>query len=105
MDAPLLQFEMVTKAKAGLDGIDFAVARGETFALLGAPGAGKTTVLRLLAGLERPDAGRVLLDGRDLAPQSPPRRGLAYLRSAAARAQQCSGSGRPASRQFRHPGT
>lgn len=79
MNGPLLQFEMVTKAKAGLGGIDFAVTRGETLALLGATGAGKTALLRLLAGHDRPDSGRLLLAGRDLAPQSPPRRGLAIF--------------------------
>lgn len=79
MDEPLLQFEMVTQAKAGLVGIDFAVTRGETLALLGATGAGKTALLRLLAGQARPEAGRVLLAGRDLAPQAPPRRGLAIF--------------------------
>jgi molybdate transport system ATP-binding protein len=40
-----------------------AVERGETLVLVGESGAGKTTVLRLLAGLERPDAGRILLEG------------------------------------------
>ncbi len=48
-----------------LRGVDMHIASGELVALLGPSGAGKTTVLRTLAGLETPDAGRVLFDGRD----------------------------------------
>ena len=47
-----------------LDGASLAVARGEFVALLGPSGCGKTTALRVAAGFERPDAGRVDLDGR-----------------------------------------
>src|SRR5262249_23259294 len=47
---------------------------GEFFALLGSSGCGKTTLLRLLAGLEASDAGRILLDGKDIAPVPPYRR-------------------------------
>ncbi|MFC7692022.1 ABC transporter ATP-binding protein [Paeniroseomonas aquatica] len=79
MDTPLIEFEAVAKTKAGLAGIGFALARGETLALLGPAGAGKTMLLRLLAGQERPDRGRLLLAGRDLAPLSPPRRGIAVF--------------------------
>src|SRR5690606_32707920 len=43
-----------------------AIARGEMFALLGASGSGKTTLLRLVAGFEVPDAGRIVVDGRDM---------------------------------------
>jgi iron(III) transport system ATP-binding protein len=49
-----------------VDGIDLAVARGELFTLLGPSGCGKTTTLRSIAGLERPDEGRISLDGRTL---------------------------------------
>ncbi|WP_448627268.1 ABC transporter ATP-binding protein [Geodermatophilus sp. URMC 64] len=48
-----------------LDGLDLEIAGGELVALLGPSGCGKTTALRAIAGFERPDAGRVLLDGRD----------------------------------------
>ncbi len=50
------------------------LARGEVLALLGPSGSGKTTALRLLAGFEVPDTGRVLVDGRDVTAQPPARR-------------------------------
>src|SRR5260221_949653 len=46
-------------------GVDLAVERGEFFTLLGPSGSGKTSLLRLIAGFERPDEGRIELDGRD----------------------------------------
>jgi putative spermidine/putrescine transport system ATP-binding protein len=49
-----------------LDGLDLDIRGGEFLALLGPSGCGKTTALRAIAGFERPDAGRVLLDGRDI---------------------------------------
>jgi ATP-binding cassette subfamily C protein CydD len=48
-----------------LDGLNFRVMAGETLLLTGASGAGKTTVLRILMGFNRPDAGRVAINGRD----------------------------------------
>src|SRR5262252_1407966 len=54
-----------------VDGINLDVAGGEFFSLLGPSGCGKTTTLRLIAGFEQPTAGRILLDGRDVA-QTPP---------------------------------
>jgi ABC-type Fe3+/spermidine/putrescine transport system ATPase subunit len=66
----LLQFDHVVKsfgATRVVDDISFTVAPGEFFTLLGPSGCGKTTTLRLLAGLETPDAGEITLDGRCLA--------------------------------------
>ena len=56
---------------AAVDGVDLAVAPGEFFTLLGPSGSGKTTTLRLIAGFERPDSGRVLLSGRDVTGRPP----------------------------------
>jgi putative spermidine/putrescine transport system ATP-binding protein len=49
-----------------LDGLDLDIAGGEFLALLGPSGCGKTTALRAIAGFDRPDEGRILLDGRDI---------------------------------------
>jgi len=51
---------------AAVDGVDLEVASGEFFTLLGPSGSGKTTTLRLIAGFERPDAGRIELAGSDV---------------------------------------
>ena len=52
-------------------GVDFHVARGETFALVGESGSGKSTTARIAVGLARPTAGRVRVDGQDLAELRP----------------------------------
>ncbi|MFJ7204067.1 ABC transporter ATP-binding protein [Streptomyces sp. NPDC098789] len=62
-----------------LDGLDLDVAPGELLALLGPSGCGKTTALRVLAGFERPDAGQVLLDGKDIAAVPANRRDTAMV--------------------------
>ena len=54
-----------------VDGVSLALLQGEILALLGPSGSGKTTVLRLLAGFERPDAGRVLVGGTDVTDDAP----------------------------------
>jgi putative spermidine/putrescine transport system ATP-binding protein len=59
-----------------VDGVSFDVAPGEFFSFLGPSGSGKTTCLRLIAGFEQPDAGRVEIDGQDVAGAPPYRRSV-----------------------------
>jgi putrescine transport system ATP-binding protein len=66
---PLLRIERLSKRfgeTSALEQIDLEVRRGELLCILGGSGCGKTTLLRLLAGLELPDEGRVLIDGADI---------------------------------------
>src|SRR3981081_2504734 len=51
---------------AAVDGVTIAIREGEFFSLLGPSGCGKTTTLRMIAGFVAPDAGRVVLQGRDV---------------------------------------
>ena len=60
-------------------GISFAVEDGEFFCLLGPPGAGKTTILRIIAGLERPDQGEVYLGGERVDDVPPMERDVAMI--------------------------
>jgi putative spermidine/putrescine transport system ATP-binding protein len=56
---------------AAVDGVDLEIAAGEFFTLLGPSGSGKTTTLRLIAGFERPDEGRIELHGREVSRTAP----------------------------------
>src|SRR3569832_2112257 len=70
----LVRFEAVTKRFSGFTAVDklsLDIFDGEFFALLGPSGCGKTTLLRMLAGFETPDEGRILLDGKDIAQALP----------------------------------
>ncbi len=74
---PLLRIEAVSKRFGdvlAVNQLSLEVYQGEFFALLGPSGCGKTTLLRLIAGFEQPESGRILLDGLDLAPVPPHRR-------------------------------
>jgi ABC-type Fe3+/spermidine/putrescine transport system ATPase subunit len=62
-----------------LENISFDVAEGEVLVLLGASGSGKTTILRIIAGLEQPAKGRVILHGRDVTDLPPRERGVGVI--------------------------
>ncbi len=65
--------------EAVVRGLDLQVAAHETLSILGRSGCGKTTLLKLVAGLERQDAGRIVLDGRDVSDAEPQARSAVYL--------------------------
>ena len=81
--------ERVTRRYAGnadpsVDAVSLSVAPGELVALVGASGSGKTTTLRIAAGYETPDSGRVMLTDesgttRDITHESPQRRGIGFV--------------------------
>jgi putrescine transport system ATP-binding protein len=76
-DRSIVRIEGLTKrfgAITAVDKVDLVIERGELFALLGSSGCGKTTLLRLLAGFETPDAGRLIIDGQDMTGVPPHRR-------------------------------
>jgi multiple sugar transport system ATP-binding protein len=77
-----IRLKGVTKRFRGttaVDRLDLAVADGEFVVLLGPTGAGKTTTLRLVAGLERPDEGTIEIGGRDVTRHEPSVRDVAFV--------------------------
>ena len=72
----------VSKSFGGVEavrGLSLSIAHGEFVVLLGPTGAGKTTTLRLIAGLERPDQGKVVIQGRDVTREVPAERDVAFV--------------------------
>ena len=70
----LLEIQNVTRRFGdftAVDGVSLAIEAGEFFTLLGPSGCGKTTLLRMIAGFDLPDGGRILLDGSDIADRPP----------------------------------
>ncbi len=68
-NAPFIKIESVTKQFdeiSVVDNVSLDIEEGELFAILGASGCGKTTLLRMLAGFEQPTSGRILIDGVDM---------------------------------------
>jgi ABC-type Fe3+/spermidine/putrescine transport system ATPase subunit len=69
VNGPIVKIDGVSKSFGAVQavvGVDLEITRGELFALLGGSGCGKTTLLRMLAGFETPDAGRIVIDGQDM---------------------------------------
>ena len=66
-------------AEIAVDNMDLTISSGEFFSLLGPSGCGKTTTLRLIAGLERADAGLVMIGGRDVGPLSAAERDVSLV--------------------------
>ena len=73
-ESDFIRIEGVTKkfgAFTAVDDVSLSIGKGELFALLGGSGCGKTTLLRMLAGFESPSAGRIFIDGQDMAGVAP----------------------------------
>jgi len=80
--SPYLSIEALNVAYGDtrvLDDVNLDVARGELVALLGSSGCGKTTLLRSIAGFVRPQSGAIRVDGRDILPLPPEKRGTAMM--------------------------
>jgi len=70
MIEPVLEMKDVVKFYTGdkpvLDGVSFRIYRGETKIIIGASGSGKSTILKLIMGLDKPDEGQILVEGEDI---------------------------------------
>ncbi|MGC8533196.1 MAG: ABC transporter ATP-binding protein [Candidatus Parvarchaeum sp.] len=77
-----LELKGVTKKfgkKAVIDNLDLKIYEGELFAILGPSGTGKSTLLRIIVGIEEPDSGKIFLDGKDITDLSPNKRDIAMV--------------------------
>jgi simple sugar transport system ATP-binding protein len=85
-ERPLLRMEAISKAYPGVvanDDVSFDLRSGEIHALIGENGAGKSTLMAILFGLQRPDSGRILLDGSEVVistPRDAIRHGIGFRR-------------------------
>ena len=77
MTGGAIRLQQLAKSFGGVPavtGIDLDIPAGQFYSLLGPSGCGKTTTLRMIAGFEKPDSGRIELDGRDVASDPPNKR-------------------------------
>lgn len=81
-DIPILHVDNISKCfrkKPALEHVSFMVPKASLTVILGPAGAGKTTTLRLIAGLDRPDSGRIILSGQDVGRWEPKDRNVAMI--------------------------
>src|SRR3989442_841472 len=79
---PLVALQNISKrfdSMAAVKNVSLEIERGEFFGLLGPSGCGKTTTLRMIAGLEKPDTGKIEFDQRDITNVSPEVRGFGMV--------------------------
>jgi multiple sugar transport system ATP-binding protein len=77
-----VQLQNISKSfgrQIALDGVNLTVPNGSFVVLLGPTGAGKTTTLRVISGLEKPDKGQILINGKDVVSQMPAQRNVAMV--------------------------
>ncbi len=82
MAEEFLRIEDLVKTFGGtavVKGVNLGFHQGEFVSLLGPSGCGKTTILRMIAGFERPDSGRIIVEGKDIAPLQPNRRKIGMV--------------------------
>ena len=82
MAEPFVQVDNISKrweGQLGVDNINLSISQGSFVALLGPSGCGKSTTLRLLSGLELPDEGKIIINGRDITTSAPAERNLSMV--------------------------
>jgi len=79
MTVELIEITKSYGNKVVLDGVSEKIESGEFFVILGPSGEGKSTLLKIMAGIERPDKGRIIVDGEDVTNRPPEKRNVAMV--------------------------